>query len=145
MQFSISKRGSKFVVVNTNTGRVLGTHPTRSKAKAQLRTLYASKENLLARLKAIEETMGNQEPGNLFPFNDGMTALLEYIEDNEVWKAFEKIHERTVRMECKHEFTDRMYEETVLRAEQAEAKASELEAKLAELHKTKRAAAYGLN
>ena len=41
MPYAVRKRGSKYVVVNKDTGRVLGTHPTKAKAQAQLRAVYS--------------------------------------------------------------------------------------------------------
>jgi hypothetical protein len=42
MPYKIRKQGSKYLVVNAETGRVKGTHDTRTKAVAQLRALYAN-------------------------------------------------------------------------------------------------------
>lgn len=42
MPYAIRKRGSKFVVVSQDSGRVLGTHPSKAKAESQLRALYAN-------------------------------------------------------------------------------------------------------
>ena len=39
MPYSIQKRGDKFVVVNTETGHVKGTHATRAKAQKQINLL----------------------------------------------------------------------------------------------------------
>ena len=40
---SVHKRGDKFVTL-TRSGRVLGTHPTRAKANAQLAAVEADKK-----------------------------------------------------------------------------------------------------
>ena len=40
MPYKIVKRGSKFVVINTETGKVKGRHSSRAKAEAQRRLLY---------------------------------------------------------------------------------------------------------
>ena len=40
MPYAIRKHGSKWQVVNKETGRVLGTHPTQAKAKKQLAAVY---------------------------------------------------------------------------------------------------------
>lgn len=40
MPYKILKRGSKYVVVNKETGKVKGTHATRQKAVKQMRLLY---------------------------------------------------------------------------------------------------------
>jgi hypothetical protein len=42
MPYEIRKRGSKYLVVNAETGDVKGTHDTKTKAVAQLRALYAN-------------------------------------------------------------------------------------------------------
>jgi hypothetical protein len=42
MPYAIRKLNGKFAVVNKITGRKLGVHPTETKAKAQMRALYAS-------------------------------------------------------------------------------------------------------
>lgn len=42
MPFGIEKRGSKFVVVNKDTGRVLGTHAAREKAGRQIQAIEAN-------------------------------------------------------------------------------------------------------
>lgn len=40
---SVKKRGSKFVVTDRSGKKVLGTHPTKEKADAQLRAIEANK------------------------------------------------------------------------------------------------------
>jgi hypothetical protein len=40
MPYTIEKRGSKFVVVNKDTGDVKGTHDTKEKAQKQMNLLY---------------------------------------------------------------------------------------------------------
>jgi hypothetical protein len=42
MPWKAEKRGSKWVVVTEGSGRVVGTHPSREKAMAQVRALYAN-------------------------------------------------------------------------------------------------------
>lgn len=43
MPYEVKRRGSKFVLKKKGEGgRVLGTHPTRAKALAQMRAVYAS-------------------------------------------------------------------------------------------------------
>lgn len=44
MPWKVQKQGSKYAVVKETTGKVVGTHPTRAKATAQLRALYASEK-----------------------------------------------------------------------------------------------------
>jgi hypothetical protein len=41
MPYAVRKSGSKYVVVKKTTGEVLGTHPSREKALAQMRAIYA--------------------------------------------------------------------------------------------------------
>jgi hypothetical protein len=43
MPYMIRKKGSKFQLVNSETGRVLGTHDTRAEAMAQMRAVGANK------------------------------------------------------------------------------------------------------
>ena len=40
MPYAIRERNDKFVVVNTDTGQVKGTHDSRIKAERQMRLLY---------------------------------------------------------------------------------------------------------
>jgi hypothetical protein len=42
MPYEIRKRGSKYLVVNAETGDIKGRHDTKTKAVAQLRALYAN-------------------------------------------------------------------------------------------------------
>ena len=43
MPWKIAKSGNKFAVVKDDgSGKVIGTHPSKAKALAQLRALYAS-------------------------------------------------------------------------------------------------------
>jgi hypothetical protein len=42
MPYKVRKQGSKYLVVNADTGDVKGTHATKTKAMAQLRALYAN-------------------------------------------------------------------------------------------------------
>jgi len=45
MPYQIRKAGNKFTVVKADDGKVMGTHPSRTKARAQLRALYANEAN----------------------------------------------------------------------------------------------------
>ncbi len=42
MPFKIKRQGDKYLVISQDSGRVLGTHNTKTKAVAQLRALYAN-------------------------------------------------------------------------------------------------------
>ena len=42
MPYKIAKRGSQWVTKNGDTGKVYGHHPTRERALAQARALYAN-------------------------------------------------------------------------------------------------------
>jgi len=42
MPYEIRKRKSQYLVINSETGDVKGTHDTKTKAVAQLRALYAN-------------------------------------------------------------------------------------------------------
>ena len=42
MPWEVFRRGNKYVVINDVTKRVVGTHPTRKDALAQMRALYAN-------------------------------------------------------------------------------------------------------
>ena len=46
MPYNIKQVGDKFAVVATNTGKVVGTHPSKKKAQAQLAALYANVEDV---------------------------------------------------------------------------------------------------
>ena len=43
MPYAIRKRGDKYQVLNTRSGQVKGTHPTKAKATKQMRVLYLIK------------------------------------------------------------------------------------------------------
>ena len=45
MPYAIQKSGSKFVVKNTDTGAVKGTHDSMKKAEGQMRLLQAIEHN----------------------------------------------------------------------------------------------------
>lgn len=40
MPYKIEKKGSKYLVINKDTGKVKGTHPSKDKATKQMRLLY---------------------------------------------------------------------------------------------------------
>ena len=40
MPYAVNKRGNKWVTINSETGKVHGTHATREKAVSQMRLLY---------------------------------------------------------------------------------------------------------
>lgn len=42
MPYRIEQQGNKFAVINSRTRKVMGRHPSRSKARAQLAALYAN-------------------------------------------------------------------------------------------------------
>jgi len=42
MPWKVVKRGNKWQVVNSETGDVKGTHPSRRRAAAQMRALYVN-------------------------------------------------------------------------------------------------------
>ena len=42
MPWNVQRSGSKYEVVQSQTGRVVGTHPTKDQANAQLAALYAN-------------------------------------------------------------------------------------------------------
>lgn len=44
MPYRVQKRNNSYVVVKENDGKVMGTHPSRERALAQLRALYAKEE-----------------------------------------------------------------------------------------------------
>ena len=44
MPYGKRKKGRKTQVVNTKTGRVLGTHSSEAKANRQLRAIHANKK-----------------------------------------------------------------------------------------------------
>lgn len=45
MPYAIRKRGEKYQVLNTRSGQVKGTHPTKVKAIKQMRVLYLIEED----------------------------------------------------------------------------------------------------
>ena len=42
MPYNVQRSGSRYEVVQSQTGRVVGTHPTKEEANAQLGALYAN-------------------------------------------------------------------------------------------------------
>jgi len=44
MPWSVQKKGGKFVVAKKEDGKIVGTHDTRQKAEAQVRSLYANED-----------------------------------------------------------------------------------------------------
>lgn len=44
MPWDIRRHGSQYSVVKESDGKVVGTHPTKERALAQLRALYASED-----------------------------------------------------------------------------------------------------
>lgn len=55
MPYSIRRKEGKFEVVKDDDGKVMGTHPSRGKAKAQLAALYANEG------KSIKDTIKSME------------------------------------------------------------------------------------
>ena len=45
MPYAIRKRGEKYQVMNTRSGQVKGTPPTKAKATKQMRVLYLIEED----------------------------------------------------------------------------------------------------
>ena len=45
MPYAIRKRGDKYQVLNTRSGQVKGTHPTKAKATKQMSVLYLIEED----------------------------------------------------------------------------------------------------
>lgn len=53
MPYKIKKAGDKFQVVKVEGGKVMGTHPSRTKARAQLRALYANEADKSGGMKQV--------------------------------------------------------------------------------------------
>lgn len=54
MPYAIRKQNGKFQVIKIDDGKVMGTHPTREEARAQLAALYANEKGInLSYLKSI--------------------------------------------------------------------------------------------
>jgi hypothetical protein len=51
MPYAVQEKNGKFVVINKDTGKVKGTHPTKSKATAQMRLLYGIEHGMKVRNK----------------------------------------------------------------------------------------------
>ena len=45
MPYAVEKRGDKWVTINTDTGKVKGTHDSKIKATRQMRLLYMVKKD----------------------------------------------------------------------------------------------------
>lgn len=56
MPYAIERQKGKFAVVKEDDGKVMGTHPTRAKAKAQLSALYAAENKTMSK-DAIKSMM----------------------------------------------------------------------------------------
>ena len=59
MPYNIKQVGDKFAVVATNTGKVVGTHPSKKKAQAQLAALYANVEDVKKCMTCGCDDLGN--------------------------------------------------------------------------------------
>ena len=44
MPYKVKQRKDKWVVINTQTGEVKGTHRSKAKAMSQMRALYANED-----------------------------------------------------------------------------------------------------
>lgn len=75
MPFSIVSSGNKFKVINSHTKDVKGTHPSKAKAEAQLRALYANVPE--ARKKADMENLVQLNPEALAALTQNANAVLE--------------------------------------------------------------------
>jgi len=63
MPWSIQRAGSKYEVINSETGRVVGTHPTRAQAVNQQQALYAN----VPESQKAEQPIENTWQGQFFP------------------------------------------------------------------------------
>jgi hypothetical protein len=59
MPWNVQRSGSKYEVVQSQTGRVVGTHPTKQEANAQLAALYANVKDT----KKSDSITVNESPG----------------------------------------------------------------------------------
>ena len=59
MPYNIEQEGSKYKVIVTSTGRVVGTHPSRAQAQAQLGALYANEPGLKKCMTCGCDDLGN--------------------------------------------------------------------------------------
>ena len=67
MPYNIKQVGENFAVVVTNTGKVVGTHPSKKKAQAQLAALYANVKDVKKESAGAERLSGG--PGFKIEFN----------------------------------------------------------------------------
>ncbi len=60
MPYAIKKRGKKYVVLNTRSGQVKGTHSEKKKAQDHMRVLYLIEEEGDGKLKHKRKKRRNQ-------------------------------------------------------------------------------------
>jgi hypothetical protein len=74
MPYNIKQVGDKFAVVATNTGKVVGTHPSKKKAQAQLAALYANVEDV----KKERGTVAQESSANSGRISGGVGWKIEF-------------------------------------------------------------------
>jgi hypothetical protein len=72
--YNIKQIDDKFVVVATNTGKVVGTHPSKKKAQAQLSALYANVEDV----KKERGTIAGESSANSGRISGGVGWKIEF-------------------------------------------------------------------
>lgn len=60
MPWDIKRRGSDYVVVQRDNGKIVGTHPSRSAAEQQQAALYATEDDQQKAEQPIKDTWMGQ-------------------------------------------------------------------------------------
>jgi len=76
MPYNIKQVGDKFAVIATNTGKVVGTHPSKIQAQAQLGALYANVPD--ASVKKERGTIAGDSSANSGRISGGVGWKLEF-------------------------------------------------------------------
>ena len=99
--YKVEKKGDKFVVVNKDTGKVMGTHPTRAAAVKQMRDLYVNvpdaKENNLNFVAIIESKNLQEKDGDKWVVVEGV-ALKTGMSKNKVDYSINNLEENDGEM-----------------------------------------------
>jgi len=74
MPYNIKQVGDNYAVIATNTGKVVGTHPSKKKAQAQLAALYANVEDV----KKERGTVAQESSANSGRISGGVGWKIEF-------------------------------------------------------------------
>jgi hypothetical protein len=93
MPWNIQRAGSKYEVVNSETGRVVGTHPSRSNAQEQLAALHA---NVPDAKKSDDVALMANDGADSIDNTDTINRRRQYINGSKTNKKPKKAEQPTV-------------------------------------------------